>query len=61
MAYFILLTVWPSKSGLTPSSTKLCDISIEWQEKVESKIRKMDHVKILKYKGQARQIHYINK
>ncbi len=61
MACFILLAVWPSKSGLTPSSEKLCDVSKEWREKAESKIWKMGHVRILLYKGQARQIHYITK
>jgi hypothetical protein len=61
MACAILLAVWPSKFGLTPSFEKLCDVSIEWREKAESKIWKMGHVKILIYKEQARQIHYINK
>jgi hypothetical protein len=61
MACFILLAVWPSKSGLTPSSEKLYDVSLEWQEKAESKIQKRGHVKILIHKGQARQIHYITK
>ncbi len=61
MACFILLALWPSKSSLTPSSEKRCDISIEWREKAESKIRKMCHVKILIYKGQAREMHYITK
>jgi hypothetical protein len=46
MACFILLAVWPSKSGLIPSSEKLCDVSIEWREKAESKIQKMGHVKM---------------
>jgi hypothetical protein len=35
------------KSGLTPSSEKLCDVTIEWREKAERKIKKMDDVKIL--------------
>jgi hypothetical protein len=61
MACFILLAVWPSNSGLTPSSEKLCDVSIEWWEKAELKIWKMGHVKILIQKGQARQTHNINK
>jgi hypothetical protein len=56
MACFILLAVWPRKSGLTPSSEKLCNVSTEWREKAESKIQKMGHVQILIYKGQARQI-----
>ncbi len=47
MACFVLFAVWPPKSGLTPSSEKLCDVTIEWQEKVERKIWKMDDVKIL--------------
>jgi hypothetical protein len=59
MACFILLAVWPSKSGWTPSSEKLCDVSTEWREKAESKIWKMGHERILLYKGQARQIHIL--
>jgi hypothetical protein len=47
MACFVLLAVWPPKSGLTPSSKKLCDVTIEWREKAERKIRKMDYVKML--------------
>ncbi len=55
MACFILLAVWPSNSRLTPTSEKLCDVSIEWWEKAERKIWK-----ILIQKGQARQTHNIN-
>jgi hypothetical protein len=51
MACFVLLAVWPPKSGLTPSSEKLCDVAIEWREKAERKIKKMDDVKILILKG----------
>ncbi len=47
MACFVLLAIWPPKSGLTPSSKKLCDVTIEWREKAERKIRKMDYVKML--------------
>jgi hypothetical protein len=45
MACFVLLAAWPSKSGLTPTSKKLCDVSIEWREKAKSKIWKMGHEK----------------
>jgi hypothetical protein len=47
MACFELFAIWSPNSGLTPSSEKLCDVTIEWREKVKSKLWKMDDVKIL--------------